>query len=88
MKPRPLFEMVSSMMTIDRTEVVQVGTTSMIHIRAVNTKIAIVLCITGVRPSMPKNDVGTAHRKIVSARTMPSAIRFFAVSFTVPIFIF
>ena len=86
MKPRPLFEMVRSMMTIEITEVVHVGTTSTIHIRAVNTKIAIVRCITGVRPSMPKNSVGTAHKKTVSARTMPSAILSFIESFFVPMF--
>ena len=85
MKPKPLLEMVRSMITIETTEVVHVGITSMIHIRAVNTKMAMVLCITGVRPSMPKNSVGTAQRKIVSARTMPSAIQFFFESVFVPI---
>ena len=85
MNPNPLLEMVRSMITIETTEVVQVGITSMIHMSAVNTKIAIVLCITGVRPSMPKNSVGTAQRKIVSARTMPSTIRSFTDNFLVPI---
>ena len=74
-------------MTMEITDVVQVGITSMIHMRAVNTKIAMVLCITGVRPSIPKNEVGTAHRKIVSARTIPSAIQFFFESLVLPIFL-
>ena len=82
----PLFEMVSSIMTMEITDVVQVGITSMIHIRAVNTKIAMVLCITGVRPSMPKNEVGTAQRIIVNTRTMPSAIQFFFDNLVVLIF--
>ena len=85
MNPKPLLEMVRSMITIDITDVVHVGTTSMIYIRAVNTKMAMVLCMTGVRPSIPKNDVGTTHKKIVSARTIPSAMRFFIESFLVPI---
>ena len=59
--------MVSSMITITSTEVVQVGITSNIHIRAAKTNIAIVLCSVIVRPSIPKNVVGTSHRNKVIA---------------------
>ena len=59
--------MVSSMTTIIRTDVVQVGMTSNIHISAAKTNMAIVLCSVTVSPSIPKNVDGTNHRKSVIA---------------------
>ena len=67
-----LSDMVRSMITIDSTEVVQVGMISNIHIRAVKTKMAMVLCSTTVRPSIPKKSVGTSQRKKVTAITRGS----------------
>ena len=50
-------------------EVVQFGMISKIHISAAKTNSAMTLCCTAVRASIPKNEVGTAHRKMVMAST-------------------
>ena len=55
-----------------RSEVVQFGIISNIHIIAAKTKRAITLCWVAVRASIPKKDVGTAHRKTVTISTIGS----------------
>jgi hypothetical protein len=45
--------------------------------RAAKTKRAMTRCWTGVRPSIPKNDVGTAKRKIVMISTMGRMTQYF-----------
>ncbi len=70
MKPRPLLETVRSITTITSREVVQLGMISNIHIRAANTKMAIMRCWTTVRSAIPKVLTGRAHRRIVMISTM------------------
>ena len=65
----PLLETVSREMTITKSEVLQFGMISKIHISAANTNRAITRCWTTVRSAMPKNDVGTAQRKMVTSST-------------------
>ena len=55
---------VRSAITITISDVLQLGIISKIHMRAANTNSAITLCWTTVRASIPKKDVGTAHRKM------------------------
>ena len=81
MKGRLLSDMVSNIITIISTDVVQVGIISNIHIRAANTKIAIVRCSTTVSPSIPKNEVGTSQRNKVTAMTRGSNIVSFLENF-------
>jgi len=45
--------------------------------RAANTKRAIVRCCSTVSPSIPKNEVGTARRKIVISNTNGSNTQYF-----------
>ena len=52
-RPIPLLETVSREMTITRSEVLQFGMISKIHISAANTNRAITRCWTTVRASMP-----------------------------------
>ena len=70
MKPRPLLDTVRSITTITSREVVQLGMISNIHIRAANTKIAIIRCWMTVRPAIPKALTGRAHSRIVMISTI------------------
>ena len=70
-------ETVSSITTMTIRDVVQLGTTSTIHISAAKKKMAIIRCCTAVSPSIPKNDVGTAHKKTVIASTTHRSTMFF-----------
>ena len=74
---RPFVETLRSITTITTREVVQLGMISNIHMRAANTKIAIMRCWTGVRPSIPKTDVGRAQRRIVTMSTMGRSTQYF-----------
>ena len=68
-------------MTITRSEVLQLGMISKIHIRAANTKRAITRCCTTVKASMPKNDTGTAQRKMVMISTIGRATQYLKLNF-------
>ena len=52
--------------TITTNEVVHAGTASKSHMRAANTKTAIIRCSTTVKPVILKKDVGTIQQKSVA----------------------
>ena len=58
-------------------EVVQFGMISNIHMRAAKMKIAIILCCTAVRPSIPKALTGRAQRRIVTISTSGRSTQYF-----------
>jgi hypothetical protein len=73
--------------TIINTDVVQLGIISKIHMRAANTKRAIVRCCRTVSPSIPKKVEGTARRKIVISSTNGSSTQYFTENLLVLIII-
>ena len=77
-KDIPLFDTVSSIITIISNEVVQAGTASSIHIVAANTKMAMIRCCNTVSPYMPKASLGKNHITVVRIATNSNlAIRAF-----------
>ena len=63
-------DIVHSMTTIISTDVHHDGMASVSHITAANTKIEITLCCTGLRPSMPKDSVGSSAMMIDTIAAM------------------
>ena len=84
-KPRPLSDTVKREITITSRDVVQFGIISKIHISAAKTKSAMTRCWTTVSSSIPKNDTGTAQRKIVTSSTMGRNTQNLRFSFLVAI---
>ena len=67
-----------------RTDVVQLGIISNIHINAANAKRAMTRCWLKVKPSMPRKEVGTHHRKSVTRSTIGRRTQYFTLNFFFP----